>query len=236
MALSEVISRCAKLEYIDLHAAAFENETLAALARLMNLKILDLSLAAKPLDVDALAKIHFVSHLRLQGARLSKANLDFLSQFENLQFLDLGLQQSLKADELTKLSARKQLRQLWLSSARIGDEELAAVASISQLTFLEMSRSSVTDTGMKHIEKLAALKHLSLPGNRKLTGKTLDYVGKLRALETLDLSATNVDDASLAHLYELRKLIGLAVENTKVTRTGVEGLKTKLPKCAVLRD
>lgn len=115
--LAEVISRCAKLEYIDLQAAAFENETLAALARLINLKILDLSLAARPLDVDALAKIHQVSHLRLQESRLSNGNLDFLNKFENLQFLDLGSQKGLKAVELTKLSACKQLRQLWLGSA-----------------------------------------------------------------------------------------------------------------------
>lgn len=89
---------------------------------------------------------------------------------------------------------------------------------------------------MKHIEKLAALKHLSLPGNRQLTGRILEHVGKLKALETLDVCATDVDDASLVYLYGLRKLVGLAVEDTKVTRTGVEALKTKLPKCTMFFD
>jgi hypothetical protein len=52
-------------------------------------------------------------------------------------------------------------------------------------------------------------------------------------LESLDLRGTTVTDAGLVHLSGFMVLGGLYLNGTKVTKIGIEELKTKVPYCLI---
>jgi hypothetical protein len=60
-------------------------------------------------------------------------------------------------------------------------------------------------------------------------------VAKLPALETLDLSETEVTDARLADLLGLSQLRDLDLRHTEATDMGVQELQRTLPKCNIRR-
>ena len=63
----------------------------------------------------------------------------------------------------------------------------------------------------------------------------LAHVGRLRRLQELELSTSEVTDAGLKHLMGLTSLKKLDLENTNVTDAGVQELQKALPKLEILR-
>lgn len=61
----------------------------------------------------------------------------------------------------------------------------------------------------------------------------LVYIEPLSGLEYLNLEGSNITDAGLNHIYPLKHLRSVTLQNTKVTRKGVEGLKQNLPNTTV---
>jgi hypothetical protein len=74
-----------------------------------------------------------------------------------------------------------------------------------------------------------------LQSYRQRFDAALAHVGRLRRLEELELSTSEVTDAGLKHLMELTALKKLDLENTNVTDAGVQELQKALPKLEILR-
>ena len=55
-------------------------------------------------------------------------------------------------------------------------------------------------------------------------------------LKRLDLEGTGLTDAGLGCLAELKRLEVLALQGTRVTMRGVEGLRSALPRCEIALD
>lgn len=88
------------------------------------------------------------------------------------------------------------------------DIDLDRIAEFSTLTELFVTRSEVTDAGLKQLSGLVRLK-------------------------VLELHAPAVTDAGLEHLTGLKSLLVLKLGETQVTRAGVERFRQALPQCDV---
>jgi len=108
---------------------------------------------------------------------------------------------------LTGLSSFK----LSLPYMDFGDDDLAQLSGMSSLKFLSVtkpdaSRSSITDEGLAHLSNLTALVTL-----------------------TLRTHCENVTDTGLRHLEGLTSLKYLRLDHSRITMSGVERLKKKVP-------
>jgi hypothetical protein len=84
---------------------------------------------------------------------------------------------------------------------KIKDDHLKGLAEMApKIIELDLSRTSITDAGLEHLKKCAALKRLNLRN-------------------------TQIGDAGLAHLSGLVSLEYLNVVNTKITDKGIPSLK-----------
>ena len=163
-------------------------ESPAATAQWLN--SIGLSYRNKPWDVDAVLKAYSVNFTRAR---------------------------KFKVDDMQNLRAMPRLRRVDLGHPRFGNEELAALANIPQITSLRLSRAAVTPEGLAVFDRMPQLRTLSLAGMR-VSEATMAHVAKLRNLRSLDLSRATVDDASLAQLSRLPTLRRLGLSSAKGIR------------------
>jgi hypothetical protein len=98
----------------------------------------------------------------------------------------------------------------------------------THLTWLDVSRSGITDQSASDVGQLSMLTKLHLE-NTGITDQMLQHVGKLTNLEYLNVYGTKVTDAGLEHLKGLKKLKKLYVWQTGVTEAGANKLKEAIP-------
>ena len=96
------------------------------------------------------------------------------------------------------------------------------------LTWLDLSRSGITDQAANDLGQLNMLTKLHLE-NTAVTDQTLQHLSKLENLEYLNLYGTKVTDAGLENLKSLKKLKKLYVWQTGVTKAGADKLKEAVP-------
>jgi hypothetical protein len=80
---------------------------------------------------------------------------------------------------------------------------------LSELEYLDLSLTGVSDEGLKHVRGLWGLRHL-------------------------DLRETRITDEGLMCLSQLRSLKFLGLYHTIVSRKGVEELAEAMPECRIL--
>ena len=118
----------------------------------------------------------------------------------------------------------------WISTYhKTTDKEIEQILHIApNVVEVDLSRTKVTDEGLKHIGKLARLTHLNL-SRTQITDKGLAHLSGLRYLECLNLYGTGVSDAVLPTLAKHRKLKALYTWQTKITSEGLSKLRKALP-------
>jgi Leucine-rich repeat (LRR) protein len=90
----------------------------------------------------------------------------------------------------------------------LDDGDLASIARLRKLQYLEVGNNEITDNGVEHLRGLTELRYL-------------------------DIGSTEVTDSGLAHLVGLRSLRYLSVLDTHVTAVGVERLQSELPNLKI---
>ncbi|PQO27124.1 leucine-rich repeat domain-containing protein [Blastopirellula marina] len=138
----------------------------------------------------------------------------------------------------------------------IDDRALARIGTFAQLTWLDLTFTSITSEGVGQLKGCQALRDLSVASTH-IDDAALATIGKLNALEELDLSGTAISDQGLVQLKSLAKLkvLRMAVtqisdagllqlsklknlemidaRQTRITPAGVERLKQSLPQVVV---
>lgn len=104
------------------------------------------------------------------------------------------------------------------------DEKIAHLSGAVNLRFLEMNRSSVTNSGLARLQGLTNLRRLELRGT-DITGAGLVYLKDLKMLQHLRLAETRIEDAGVSHLAGLRNLRILSLSDTLITDAGLAHLK-----------
>jgi hypothetical protein len=121
------------------------------------------------------------------------------------------------------------------SGRPITDADMKAIKQLlttdKNFQFLDLSRTRVTDEGLKELTQLKNLATLLLSGT-KVTGQGLKG---LVQVESLDLSETPVTDDTARELMSHKRLLWLCLRDTKVTAAAVHEIRNALPQCAVVR-
>ncbi|HTU99710.1 MAG TPA: hypothetical protein VMF13_04175, partial [Luteitalea sp.] len=111
-----------------------------------------------------------------------------------------------------------------IAGARFGDAELEKLSAAGKdLIWLDLSRTKVTDAGLKTLAKMPNLQHLDLR-DTTVGDAGLDALAPLQHLRTLGLYGTAVTDAGLPALQRLTGLRRLYVGETRVTAPAVATL------------
>lgn len=114
-------------------------------------------------------------------------------------------------------------------SKEFNDDKLAELKPIaSQIKWMDLARSQVTDKGLAHVAGMTNLTRLHLE-NTTVTDAGLDSIKGLANLEYLNLYGTQVSDAGLEKLSGLKNLKKVFVWQTKVTDAGATKLAAAIP-------
>jgi uncharacterized membrane protein len=112
-----------------------------------------------------------------------------------------------------------------IAGATFGDAELQKLESVgNDLFWLDLSRTGISDAGLKVLAKMPNLERLDLRGTA-VGDDGVRAVAGLKNLETLSLYGTRVTDAGLEALQGLPSLRRLYVGGTAVTEPGLEALR-----------
>jgi hypothetical protein len=114
----------------------------------------------------------------------------------------------------------------------VTDAQLAPIAELPLLEFVNLDATPITDAGLAHLEGLKNLKKLSLR-QTKVTDAGLSHLQRLPSLDELDLEYLPITDAGLAELAPIKCLRKLYVSRSGVTSAGVDALKAANPAVKV---
>jgi hypothetical protein len=124
------------------------------------------------------------------------------------------------------------VRSVHLESTLADDATMEQVGWLSELEWLGLDNTPVTDRGLAHFHGLTELEGLDL-NDTHVTDAGLRHLEGMHKLEGLFLMNTPVSDAGLAHLKGLTRLKWLWLGNTKVTEAEVVELRLKLPAAEI---
>jgi hypothetical protein len=168
----------------------------------------------------------------LAGTNLSDDDLVVLEKCEATIY-SLNLSRIPISDRAIEVLARLKLSNnicmLDLSETQITDQALVNAQGLSHLSGLHLSRTKVTNEGMRHLRAMK-LDSVSVSGTQVSDEGLQDIASALKARENgrLDISQTSVTDQGMAYLDGLG-LMQLNLSGTKVTDAGLNKLKALLP-------
>jgi uncharacterized membrane protein len=112
-----------------------------------------------------------------------------------------------------------------IAGTDFGDLELERLGAAGKdMVWLDLSRTGVSDQGLKVLAEMPNLEHLDLRGT-SVGDEGLRALAGLDRLETLGLYGTQVTDAGLVAIEALPSLRRLHLGGTAVTEAGREGLR-----------
>jgi len=164
-------------------------------------------------------------------AKVTKPKAKPLTDAEKKQIAEISAKmQALNASLMPLAQDTEQLRLGVINAAdKFGDKELALLAPIAtQILWVDLSRSQVTDAAAETLAKMTNLERLHLE-NTKITDASLAKLGALKNLEYLNLYGTKTTDGGIAQLASAKGLKKLYVWETGVTQAGAKALEGKVP-------
>lgn len=157
---------------------------------------------ASEADVVALGQCPALQNASFSGDDLTDQTLVRLCDAPALHWLDLeGPQIRLHFGDGRKLPAT--LEFLDLRSTAINDRSLAVIDALPQLRHVSISYGQLTDTGLKTLARLPALKQLWLSELSGLTEEGLGELAQSRSLQEIHVTNCSVTPTALIHLNEI---------------------------------
>jgi hypothetical protein len=222
----------ADLELLALAGETVNDATLAGLDALTGLKVLNL-FDTKVTDrglahlrgLVNLETLVIVSHD--PGKRSTDANVEWLNDMRQLKELTLNFA-PLGDRGASVIGSLRMLRRLDLgrdSKLNLDDMGLASLCDLPMLEELHLGASKITDAGLPSLAKLPCLKNLALNGT--ITDAGLPSLARLSHLESLMLHG-NFTDSGFASLRPLAGLRSLTI-SSGVTKAGATAWKRMMP-------
>jgi len=194
--------------------------------------------SAKNEDLRPVGELTKLRRVLLGGTSIGEAGLSHLTALQELEELFL--------DGYRVKGAGLDSRNIAWSSDSGGMEltnvALAHIARLSSLRVLSLRGTMLSGEGLRSLGALSNLRELNLGyAGIRISGTwewfddtEIEYLRELGQLESLDLSHTNVSDASVVQLAKLTKLKWLVLSG-KMSQEGYEQLRKSLPSCRVWR-
>lgn len=163
--------------------------------------------------------------------KVEKPKAKPLSDAEKKQVAEISAKmQALNASLMPLAQDTEQLRLSVINAAdKFGDKELAMLEPIAtQIIWVDLARSQITDAASATLAKLVNLERLHLE-NTKITDVALAGFSSLKALEYINLYGTKTTDAGLTKLSGIKSLKKVFVWQTGVTRAAATALEGQIP-------
>jgi hypothetical protein len=186
-----------------------------------------------PADVESALAVLLAKGLPKAAAvvKVSKPKAKPLTDAEKKQVAEITAKmQALNASLMPLAQDTEQLRLGVINAAdKFGDKELALLAPIAtQILWVDLSRSQITDASADILAKMTNLERLHLE-HTKITDAGLAKLGALPNLEYLNIYGTKTTDGGIAKLASAKDLKKLFVWETGVTQAGAKALEGKVP-------
>lgn len=175
------------------------------------------------------------------GGGLMGAYYDDLDDLPASQPLEIPAFRQLEQFSISKpnyhgagLEHFKNLTMLNLANCSIDDEDMSRIGAMSNLVYLDLSGTRVTDAGLAQLAQLQRLEHLYLPA--QTTDAGVRHLAGLNRLHKLNLIKSQVTDETLVTLQHLTSLSDVHLNQTAVSAEGVRRLSAALPRSAIYQD
>lgn len=247
------LARLPRLERLDLSHTRITDEGLLLLKTAPRINDLNLYYAELITDqgMVAIKEWKHLKRLNLRGTRVSDGALEVVSHLIELEALDIA-NTSITDNGLDFLITLTSLKELSLGPRRLSDGLLEVLRLLPTLTYLDLSGPRVTDrpdvvfgnrTGesgamderkARAIAELKELRVLKL-GYSNISADGLKILSSLNQVEKLGLEAcTRIDDRATTELVNWKSLKYVDLQETKVTKKGLETLRKTRPDLLVL--
>ena len=245
-----------ELKGLRLGGERFTDAGLAHIRDLRSLTTLGLSFCdITDKGLQFLSDMTSMQSIDLRGTKISDAGLIHLEGMESLRSLNLsntsitgeGLVYLKNINSLTKLNlsetridnkalanlkGMKSLKELTIRGDRNGslidDSYMVYLKDLTSLEVLDLSRTSLTGTGLVHLRNLKSLHTLRL-GQTQLQDEHLVHLKFLPSLKNLDLERTPISDNAVEHLKYLTSLDEVRIAQTRISKVAAKKLKEELP-------
>jgi Leucine Rich Repeat (LRR) protein len=140
----------------------------------------------------------------------------------NLAFLPVT-----DADIHALMNVGTEIEYLILTGTEVTDEGLVHVRQMPRLKTLGLAGTQVSDLGCKELAQIETLAELSL-ADTAITDEGVKHLSRLTNLQSLNLQSTAISDTGLRSLGKLPQLESLDISATNVTDDGIRGLKERM--------
>jgi internalin A len=237
-----------KLERLDLSHTRISDEGLLHLRPAKQIRDLNLLYAEQITDLglNAIKGWTNLQRLNVRGTRIADPTLAIVSKLAQIESLDIANTGITEAG-LDNLVSLTRLKHLVVGRSRFSDEALGVLRLLNTLESLDLSgprgvsrtqRSEggqVSEALVRSISELKELKTLRLGHNLVSAQELAGLMPSLQKLEKLGLEACpRIDDNALEVLAAWKSLKYVDVQETKVTRAGVEQLRKNKPDLIIL--
>ncbi|MBN1505775.1 MAG: hypothetical protein JW955_02960 [Sedimentisphaerales bacterium] len=187
------ITRLRQLEELHIGSIGITDAGMDSIAELTNLKTLHMFGCEKVTDkgLAKLTALKSLKNLDISHSRLTIAGLGVLNSMTGLTRLDVGDLE--RGGAVLNLSGLVNLEDLSLgfrprSPDAFNDADLACLANLKKLRWLQISPRDFTDRGMLYLAGLTEIDRLGLGGAR-LTDEGLKHLANLQKLDLLNIHA-----------------------------------------------
>lgn len=157
---------------------------------------------------------HIVS-LRLM--EVTNDDLVDLRRFTKLHTLNLSGSRRIRVESRR---GKEELRLVPVTKNSVTDSGLVHLERLKNLDGLLLRDTGVTDTGLVHLKSLVKLRVLNLDGC-DIRGEGLRHLKDLNCLRSLSLKRSEITDRGLAYLPRIPHLAELWLNNTQVSDSGI---------------
>jgi Leucine-rich repeat (LRR) protein len=172
------------------------------------------------IDLDEQAPNKPVVGIYLPGATFKEEFLKLLKQFPHLRELEVG--GPISAAGFRDIGELKGLQRLIISAESFQNEDMSGLKSLTELQHIRLAHTKIDDAGLKALPGLSSLRALDLSYCEKITDAGMQYLGRHKGLETLDLTRARVTD--IQPLAQLTKLRALNLTESNITDAGLKGV------------
>lgn len=188
-----------KMRYLYLNQTKIGNKGMLYLKSMSSLIELDLSeTKVGNKGLTRLEKLEKIQNLKIEQAKIDDEALISIGKLKAL------IKISLKGNNLTgthlgELNELENLQELTLKTNRINNTNIKLLES-KTLIYLDLAGNVIGDEGLEHIASMNTLKSLNLKFNVAISNIGLEYLHKLKQLNSIDLTDTSVTSSGISDL------------------------------------
>ena len=125
----------------------------------------------------------------------------------------------------------RHLSSLDLSNNRIGDELVAELANLDEISFLNLAQTEISKASLNALKWLKALKVLHL-FDAGADDDWIENIVQLNQISELDISGNDFTEVGIMGLAKMRNLRSLTVGELNISEDGLNRLQDAMPNCA----